>query len=249
MKSDFWRILKRYKIREKNSPTVNGRSKQIGLEASWPFKAEIVSEIQHLLNRGVSLYLVYCVDSPSYYNHYLQLRHKAASWEKFRVRLFPDTDHTFTLLANQQSLVNAIHDWVQEVVQFSSSHDAVARVIGDTQTRLSTNLTLAKSPAAARKRLPISAPTNRWLRQFRAKQQFLPLDPLACLVAERSLLSHGKGQHVIPFVQSNPFEKGMFKSNIPRSLLQRQNCWGFQKGLNIPFGRERGSYPDREMPG
>jgi hypothetical protein len=129
MKSDFWRILKRYKIREKNSPTVSGLSKQIGLEASRPFKAEIVSEIQHLLNRGVSLYLVYCVDSPSYYNHYLQLRHKAASWEKFSVGLFPDTDHTFTLLANQQSLVNAIHDWVQEVAQDSSSHDACEQAV------------------------------------------------------------------------------------------------------------------------
>ncbi len=39
------------------------------------------------------------------------------------------------------------------------------------------------------------------------------------------------------------------KSNIPRSLLRAQNYWGFQRGLNIPFGRERGSYPDREMPG
>ena len=127
MKSDFWRILKRYKIREKKSPTVNGPSKQIGLEASRPLKAEIVSEIQNLLNRGVSLYFVYCVDSPSYYNHYLQLRYKATLWEKFRVRLFPDTDHTFTLLANQQSLVDSIHDWVQEVTQDSSSHDACER--------------------------------------------------------------------------------------------------------------------------
>ena len=127
MKSDFWRILKKYKNRKKNSPTVNGRSEQVGLEASGSFKTEIVSEIQYLLNRGVSLYFVYCVDSPSYYNHYLQLGHKAASWEKFRVRLFADADHTFTLLANQQSLVNSIHDWVQEVVQDSSSHDACER--------------------------------------------------------------------------------------------------------------------------
>ena len=28
--------------------------------------------------------------------------------------------------------------------------------------------------------------------------------------------------------------------NIPRSLLRGQNCWGFQRRLNIPFGRERG---------
>jgi hypothetical protein len=94
MKADFWRILKKYKIREKNSLPVNGRSEGVGVEGSWSFKNEIVSEIQDLLNRGVSLYFIYCVDSPSYYNHYLQLRHKAASWEKFSVKLFPDTDHT-----------------------------------------------------------------------------------------------------------------------------------------------------------
>ncbi|MGZ8530932.1 MAG: hypothetical protein ACXW6J_09970, partial [Candidatus Binatia bacterium] len=33
------------------------------------------------------------------------------------------------------------------------------------------------------------------------------------------------------------------KSNIPRSVLRAQNYWGFQRGLNIPFGRERGLYP------
>jgi len=39
------------------------------------------------------------------------------------------------------------------------------------------------------------------------------------------------------------------ESKIARSLLWGQTYWGFQRGLNIPFGRDRGSYPDRELPG
>ena len=37
------------------------------------------------------------------------------------------------------------------------------------------------------------------------------------------------------------------ESDIPRSLLRAQNCWGFQRGLNIPSDRERSPYPEREM--
>jgi pimeloyl-ACP methyl ester carboxylesterase len=117
MKSDYWRIIRKYKIRKENAPATNRWSNQVAGEERGPSKTEIVSEIENLLNRGVSLYFVYCVDSPSYYNHYLQLRHKAASWKKFSVRLFADSDHTFTLLSNQESLVNSIHDWVKAVAQ------------------------------------------------------------------------------------------------------------------------------------
>jgi len=117
MKSDFWRILRKYKIRKANSSPANRGSERISVEERGSFKAKIVSEIQHLLSSGVSLYFIYCVDSPSYYNHYLQLRHKAASWEKFRVTLFANADHTFTLLSSQESLVNSIHDWVKAVAQ------------------------------------------------------------------------------------------------------------------------------------
>ena len=120
MKSDFWRLLRNYKIRKENWPKANGRSGQVGAEGRASFKTQIVSEIQDLLSRGVSLHFVYCVDSPSYYNHYLPLRQKTASSKQFQVTLFANTDHTFTLVSSQASLVNSIHDWVKAVAQAPS---------------------------------------------------------------------------------------------------------------------------------
>jgi hypothetical protein len=57
-----------------------------------------------------------------------------------------------------------------------------------------------------------------------------------------------QAQHQSQFSKADTKVKKI-KSNIPRPVGRAQNCWGFQRGLNIPFGRERGSYPDREMPG
>lgn len=122
MKSGFWRRMKKDLMRKEASPTVNAWSGQIDAERRGDFRSQIVSEIQHLLGRGVRLHFLYCVDSPSYYNHYLPLRHKFDPGKKFRVTLFQNTDHIFTLLSSQKSLVDSIHDWVQEVVQDSSSH-------------------------------------------------------------------------------------------------------------------------------
>jgi hypothetical protein len=120
MKSDFWRIARKYKIRKENAPAASRWSRQVGAEGRGAFKTQIVSEIEHLVGRGVNLHFVYCVDSPSYYNHYLPLRHKADSWKHVRATLFANTDHTFTLLASQAALVNAVHDWVSGIVQDSS---------------------------------------------------------------------------------------------------------------------------------
>jgi hypothetical protein len=121
MKSGFWGKMKKYMMRRNEvSPTVNAWSGQIAAERGGDFKSRIVSEIQHLLGRGVNLHFLYCVDSPSYYNHYLPLRHKFGSWKQIRVTRFPNTDHIFTLLSSQQCLVDSIHEWVQEVAQASN---------------------------------------------------------------------------------------------------------------------------------
>jgi len=118
MKSDLWRTLGNYLIRRGNSSTTgDGWSGRAGADGRKAFRVQIVAEIEHLLGRGVSLNFVYCVGSPSYYNHYRPLRHRTASSKEFRVTLFANADHTFTLLASQQSLVNSIHDWVKAVGQ------------------------------------------------------------------------------------------------------------------------------------
>lgn len=119
MKSDFWSIL-RNKIGGGNVPRAKGGSGRARREQGRALKSLILSEVKGLLGRGVNLHFVYCVDSSSYYNHYLPLRDCAASWPQFRASLFTNTDHTFTSLASQQSLVSSIDDWVKTVVEVPS---------------------------------------------------------------------------------------------------------------------------------
>jgi hypothetical protein len=122
MKSDLWSLLRKYKIRTVDPAVVNGGSEQFSADARGPFKARIIPEIEHLLNRGVHLHFVYCLDSQSYYNHYLSIRDKALSWKQLRTTVFADTDHTFTLLANQEALVQSIHEWMETVVEPALLH-------------------------------------------------------------------------------------------------------------------------------
>jgi hypothetical protein len=122
LRSDFWGILRKYQIRKAKPAVVTGRSEQFGAKGRESFKTRIVPEIENLLNRGVHLHFIYCVDSPSYYNHYLSIRDKAASWKQLRTSVFANTDHTFTLLANQEALVQSIDEWVKSVLEPFSLH-------------------------------------------------------------------------------------------------------------------------------
>jgi dienelactone hydrolase len=119
MKSDFWSILAK-KFRHENVPGANRRSSVADRVDRQAFRNQISSEIERLAGRGVSLHFVYCIDSPSYFNHYLPLRRRAASLPQFQVSLFEDTDHTFTSVASQQSLVEAIDKWVSGLVKTPS---------------------------------------------------------------------------------------------------------------------------------
>ena len=119
MKSDFWGIL-RNKIGGGNAYRANRGSGRAAREQGRALKSQILSEVQGLLSRDINLHFVYCVDSPSYYNHYLPLRKQAVSCPQFRVSLFTNTDHTFTSLASQNSLVNSIDEWVKAAVKPAS---------------------------------------------------------------------------------------------------------------------------------
>jgi hypothetical protein len=114
LRSDFWRILKR-RIGGNGVPSgPRGGPKQLRNDRRNNFKSLIASEIEQLTDRGVNLHIVYCVHSPSYYNHYLALRSKISARKEFRATVFENTDHTFTLLASQQALLDLVDEWVKD---------------------------------------------------------------------------------------------------------------------------------------
>ena len=114
-KSDLWGTLRDTLEKcfiPRTPRQLNSTSRQ-GLKGS---KHKMIAELRALIEKDVHLFLIYTGNHPSYYN-YLRVIKKAldslASSRKPQVKYFGQSDHTFTLLSNQQLLVDAIHDWVQ----------------------------------------------------------------------------------------------------------------------------------------
>jgi len=79
-----------------------------------PSRAEFRSQLRSIADRGVELLLVYTGSSAAYYNYRRLLRRSLRSWpsrERVRVEHFADSDHLFTLLANQRRLVELVTGW------------------------------------------------------------------------------------------------------------------------------------------
>jgi len=132
MKSDFWTNLKKKKA-GRAAATDRSRQGQTVLHRHRPLKNHITDEIRSLVTRGVHVSLVYCLDSPSYYNHYLQIRPELDSLKqsgRLEAKVFSESDHTFTLLSNQESLAEAIQSWAMGAVPALSSPSLKKEVVG-----------------------------------------------------------------------------------------------------------------------
>lgn len=82
----------------------------------FPPRAKLVSEMIALVSRGVRLHFVYSGGMPQYYNHAGQFMDSFRGVDfKGRVtsEFFPEADHTFTELKNQEALVAAIVRWMR----------------------------------------------------------------------------------------------------------------------------------------
>ncbi|MGH7830114.1 MAG: alpha/beta fold hydrolase [Candidatus Binatia bacterium] len=131
MKSDLWNIV------GKNNPFGSARSQpgQNALNRNRLSDTKIIGEIRDLLQRGIHLSLIYCADSPSYYNHYLRIKPELGSLSlsgKLEVTVFDQSDHIFTLVSNQEALVEAILDWAKNLLPTLSatSSDVKKEVVG-----------------------------------------------------------------------------------------------------------------------
>ena len=84
------------------------------LEVALPSHAEYVRQVRALADRGVPRLLVYTRDSPSQFNYISLLDRPLRAWpsrDRVSVEHFADSDHLFTLVANQQRLVRLLTTW------------------------------------------------------------------------------------------------------------------------------------------
>jgi alpha-beta hydrolase superfamily lysophospholipase len=70
------------------------------------------SDLRHLIERGVRLLLLYTSDRDYSYPRHFQETFPGVRSDRVDVAYFPDADHTFTLLANQDLLVRSIDRWM-----------------------------------------------------------------------------------------------------------------------------------------
>jgi hypothetical protein len=114
----WWRLLRGRSevlgaLKERPSPTpaapVATRE-----ETLVPSREELVRQVHALLDRGGELCFVYCADSPAHFNYRSLLRREvrgAMSAGRARLHVLKQSDHVFTPLAAQETLVGAVREW------------------------------------------------------------------------------------------------------------------------------------------
>lgn len=109
-KSELWSHL-RLLLRSSaaSEPTTQARVRSV-----LPTRGEYLDRLRSILDRGGRLLLVYTAKSPAYFNYHGLLRRRARRWvskQRLSAVCIEDSDHTFTLLGNQERLVSLVHDW------------------------------------------------------------------------------------------------------------------------------------------
>jgi pimeloyl-ACP methyl ester carboxylesterase len=109
-KSELWtnlRLLRR-------SSAASEPATQARVRTVLPSRTEYLERLQAILDRGAHLLMIYTAKSPAYFNYHGLLRGRARRWaskQRLSAVCLEESDHTFTLLSNQQRLVSLVRDW------------------------------------------------------------------------------------------------------------------------------------------
>lgn len=114
-RSEVWSDIRRHLVPARKDQTTHAR-----YESILPPPAEYVRQIRGLAERGARLLLVYTRHSPAHFNYRRLLRRHIPSWpgrERISVEHFEDSDHTFTLLRDQQKLTQLVCTWAVRIAR------------------------------------------------------------------------------------------------------------------------------------
>ncbi len=108
-KSELFDTLRARRVQAPPAPAVAEAGSLV------PSRAEFVARVDALVRRGVALYFAYSSESPAYVNYRSLLKERLAgevSAGRARVLVVTRTDHVFTPLEAQRTLVAGIADWI-----------------------------------------------------------------------------------------------------------------------------------------
>jgi hypothetical protein len=121
----WWRLLRGHSellrlLRERREEAAAPEAPELppAMDSIVPSREDLVRQVRTLLERGVDLCFVYSAGSLAYFNYLSLLRRqvrRALSAGRARLRVLKDTDHVFTPLAVQETLVAAVRDWALAV--------------------------------------------------------------------------------------------------------------------------------------
>jgi pimeloyl-ACP methyl ester carboxylesterase len=113
------RLVKRAVSREASVSGVIGDSAQVNDLAlrDWPERSEMIDRYRKFLNKGVRLLSVFS-QGQNYYNHVGQLAENLPDCDKAHLQevYFDDADHTFSLTAHRERLVELVEEWIQSEI-------------------------------------------------------------------------------------------------------------------------------------
>jgi hypothetical protein len=93
-----------------------------------PSPEKIIATVRAFVERGGDVCFIYSAGSPAYYNyrrHLWRALSPLTTFGKVRVEFFSQSDHTYTLLTNQELLLRTLLDWVQSMLQNHGTHTRI----------------------------------------------------------------------------------------------------------------------------
>lgn len=114
-KSEIWGLI-RGLIRFHTSEQM----RQLTENLQVPGKADLLSDLDTLIKRGIHICFIYSQNGSAYYNYQKIFEEKVRSLphpQRPRVEVLKDTDHLFTLMCHQEMLIHLIRDWVDRWMQ------------------------------------------------------------------------------------------------------------------------------------
>ncbi|MBP7568876.1 MAG: hypothetical protein KBA95_02335 [Acidobacteria bacterium] len=118
------RLAGRVRLAGRDGPNSTGSTAEAamdgegGEEGRVPPREQMAAALQALVTRGVNLLFIYSGGGEGGRNRFNYEGQLADAFpevdfgSRAQVRIFPDADHTFTLLSNQDALVAAFSDWM-----------------------------------------------------------------------------------------------------------------------------------------
>lgn len=126
----WWRLVsgRSLTLRAMRHTVMSQESVQTSIIPSY---ADFVAGVRALTSRGTDVFMLFTGRSPAFFRYSTAPRWRVRSWPsrgRLRVHHLRDTDHTFTLVKNQQLVVRLLTEWAVQAAGIARQNAPAAAV-------------------------------------------------------------------------------------------------------------------------